>query len=99
MSSGVALSGGDSLHAKRITTRPAHFVFAFAVGADRNALDFFPQPGGPDDTHSPLALGAAKDFLQLRSSLTWFSSEVPSRPILDRFFGGFAFCRRTIAKI
>lgn len=71
MSPGGSLTCGDFLHTKRITAWPTDFDFLFAVGANCNALNFFSQPGGPDYTHPALAFSAAKDFLQLHSSLTW----------------------------
>ena len=74
----VSLSRCDSLHAKRITSRPVHFVFCFTVRANGDASDFFSQTRGTDNAHAPLTLPATENFLQRFSLLDLFSSEVPS---------------------
>jgi hypothetical protein len=74
----VSLAGRNSLHPKRVAPGPLHRVFTFAVWANRNALDFLSQPGGSDDTHSALAILAAKNLLHYSSLPDLLSSEVPS---------------------
>lgn len=77
---GASLSGRDSLRAEGVASRPLHLILGFTVGAKRTPLDLFPEPGGSDDAHSPLAILATKDFLQCSSLPDQLSSEVPSRP-------------------
>ena len=74
----VILSRCDSLHAKRITARPADFIFSFTVRANRGASDFFSQTCGTHNTHAPLTLLATENLLQRSSLLNLVSSEVPS---------------------
>ena len=60
---------GDSLYPERIASRPQHFVFRLAVGANHRFLYILGQTGCPYDSHSTLAVLTPKDFLH--TSLPW----------------------------
>lgn len=80
----VSLSRCDSLHAKRITARPAHFVFCLTVWANRDASNFFPETCRTDNAHALLTFSATENFLQRSSLLDLFSAEVP--PALQCYY-------------
>ncbi len=74
----MSLSRCDSLHAKRITARPADFAFCLTVRANRDASNFFPETCATDNAHAPLTFSETENFLQRSSLLDLSSAEVPS---------------------
>jgi hypothetical protein len=74
----IPLACGNSLHSKRVASRPLYRVLAFTVRTSCYPLYFFSQPGGSNYTHPALALLAPEDFLHYPPLPGLISSEVPS---------------------
>ncbi len=81
------LAGGDALHVELVALRPLHLVFGFTVGAEDDALDFFPQSRGSDYTHSTLTVLTSEDSLHMPSLSSW---EEPATEILRQCAAGSA---------
>jgi hypothetical protein len=74
----VPLACGNSLHSKRVSSRPFHRVLAFTVGTICYALHFLCQPGGSNYTHPTLATLTPENLLHYSPLPDLISSEVPS---------------------
>lgn len=73
---GRSLVCGDALNVELVAARPSHFVFRFAVGAERNAFHWFRKPCRSNYTQPLLTHFASKDFLHVSSlpgNLIWRS--------------------------
>ena len=54
---------GNSLHTKRVASRPFNRILAIAVRTSRYSLHFLSQPGGSHYTHAALTAFTPEDFL------------------------------------